>query len=143
MEILDRINSALTETYIACKTELENNSGKYKVWFAGCTTISAAVNGFCIAMAADDIEGLSNTISGKLVEIYSASFGVVTALAALMAMAAWVVRMSGNQQKAAQATSWLIRIALAYIGINLIGLVINVINNSLNHDKGDWFKPKI
>ena len=136
--LLERSKNALMDTYVACQNELATNGKAYKPWFAGGMTVGAFLNMACVAMADNGINELSTTFTNKLTEIYTASFPVITIFAALMAAIAFVTRMTANQQKAAQATSWLIRIAIAYVGVNIIGLIMSTITTSLNND---WRTP--
>ena len=117
--------------YIDCQYQLEHDKKNLHKAFGTGLAIGTALNAGVIAVAADqDIAGFGQTISELIGEIYQATFGVVTVFAALMAIIALIVRMTANQQKAAQATSWLVRIVICYVAINCIGLIVNVINNT-------------
>ena len=63
-------------------------------------------------------------------EIYTSMFSVISILTAILVVAALVVRMNGNQQRAAQATQWLTRIIICYVAINCVGLIMKVIDNT-------------
>ena len=136
MNVLKRVEDAVIDTYAACKVEMAQNRRAYKPWFAGGLACGMAIVMCGIAYAATDVEGLGNNVATAIKSIYKASFGVVTIFAALMALFAFVMRMTANQQKAAQATSWLIRIGIAYAGINAIGLIFSAIAGTV--DQGDY-----
>lgn len=130
MEFLKRCKNEVAALYNDCKTEVISNSGKYmrmgRLGLYGCAVASMGIS----ALADDDIAGLGTTIQGIIAEIYSSSLGVVTVLAALLLVIAFIVRMTASQQKAAQATSWIVRIIICYICINCIGLFFTVIDNT-------------
>ena len=128
MNVLQKVGDAVTDTYVACKVEFNENRKAYKPWFAGGLLGGMAMALGQVALADDDVTNLANNITQAIENIYNASFGVITVFAALMALFAFVMRMTSNQQKAAQATSWLIRIGIAYGGINVIGLIFKAIN---------------
>ena len=131
-------NRFCTELYLMlleAKAKLKSNSKTNKGIFAGSTALGAILNFGLVAIAADeDLTQFSNTVVGKINDIYKAAFPIITAFAVLMAAIAFVTRMTANQQKAAQATSWLVRIAIAYVGVNAVGLIARVIYNSMTPD---------
>lgn len=45
-------------------------------------------------------------------------------------MIAFAVRMAGNPQKAAQATDWIVRIIVCYIGLNCVGLIFKIVQGA-------------
>jgi len=137
MDLVKRFNNAITGTYLACKSDLKTHSASYKRLFAICVTLGAIFNGAALAFADGSVTQFSTDITSKLVEIYHAMFPVITILAAIFAALALVTRMTANQQKAAQATSWLVRIAIAYVGLNAIGLILSVIKNSVD---SKWYE---
>ena len=51
-------------------------------------------------------------------------------VAALLLVIAFIMRMTASQQKAAQATSWIVRIIICYILVNCIGLFFKVIDST-------------
>ena len=130
MNLLKRFEKGMLSLYIDCQYQLEHDKKNLHKAFGTGLAIGTALNAGIIACAADDIQGFGNTISKLIGNIYDATFGVVTIFAALMAIIALIVRMTANQQKAAQATSWLVRIVICYVAINCIGLIVNVINNT-------------
>lgn len=136
MNLMRRFNNAMTGTYLACKSELYAHPAAYKRLFAVSVTIGAIFNGTALVFA-DDIKTFSSDITTTLNDIYNAMFPVISILAAIFAAMALVTRMTSNQQKAAQATSWLIRIGLAYLGLNAIGLILKIIRSTA---KDDWYK---
>lgn len=131
MNFLKRFEKGMLSLYIDCQYQLEHDKKNLHKAFGTGLAIGTALNAGVMAFAADeDIAGFGEKISGLIGEIYDATFGVVTVFAALMAIIALIVRMTANQQKAAQATSWLVRIVICYVAINCIGLIVNVINNT-------------
>lgn len=129
-------NRFCTELYLMlleAKAELKSNSKTNKGIFAGSTALGAIMNFGMIAIAADeDLNTFKVNVIAKINELYGAAFPIITAFAVLMAAIAFVTRMTANQQKAAQATSWLVRIAIAYVGLNAVGLIARVIYNTMD-----------
>lgn len=78
---------------------------------------------------AGGIEDFKNNVVTQLKAIYSAAFGIITVAAALLLLIAFAIRMTGNQQKAAQATSWITRIVITYIAINCIGIFFTIMDS--------------
>ena len=132
MKMVERANRALTSLYFDCLTTMQND--KKALGISGATGISIGViaSSFSVALAT---EGGDETITGTkiaalLSEIYTTMFSVITVLTAILVVAALVVRMNANQQRAAQATQWLVRIIVCYVAINCIGLLLNIIKNT-------------
>lgn len=138
-----KIRDSLSKAYWECRTELKMNGESYKPWFISSVVAGAFFNSFAVCFAAgDDIESLATEIASKLYDIYDASFIVITVLAAISAILALVRMMDGNPQKAEQGKTWLLRIIACYVGINLIGLVTRVINNTVGeHRAVDYLNP--
>lgn len=129
MKFFNRLKKAMLSLYIDCQYQLEHDKANLKKASAVGLFVGTAMSTGCVAYAADDIATFGNTIASVIGDIYSATFGVVTVFAALMASIALIVRMTANQQKAATATSWLVRIVVSYVAINCVGLFMKVIDN--------------
>ena len=101
---------------------------------AMCAGSVFAASAFLCSVSAfadnEDIASFGASITAVVAEVYKASFGVITILAALLLIFAFIVRMLAPQQKAQQATSWIIRIIVCYIAINCIGVMFNVIEST-------------
>lgn len=139
MNLLKRFKSTLLNGYINCETRLQNAPKEYKQAAGVGTAIGTVLYGGIIPMFAEpstDIAGFGEQMWNIGSEVYKAIFPVVTIIAAILLVISLIVRMTGNQQKAAQATSWAIRIIICYICINCIGLLFSVINGTA--DKNNW-----
>ncbi len=99
----------------------------------GATMLASVVPAF--ANGGEDIAGLGTSIKTVITNIYSAAFPIVTVLAALMLVIAFIMRMTGSQQTAAKATSWIVRIIICYVLVNCIGLIFKVIENTTSSYK--------
>lgn len=131
MKFLKRCKNEMTRLYLDILAEAQFSRKKLKAPFAAGLGIGTAMHMGVMALAApDNIAGFGETLVNVVTEVYSAAFGVVTIFAALMLVIAFVIRMQGNQQKAAQATTWITRILVCYVAINCIGLVFTVIENT-------------
>ena len=134
MKMVERANRALTSLYFDCLTTMQND--KKALGISGATGISIGViaSSFSVALATEGgdetITGLGTKIAALLSEIYTTMFSVITVLTAILVVAALVVRMNANQQRAAQATQWLVRIIVCYVAITCIGLLLNIIKNT-------------
>ena len=116
------------------KTEYAKNRKSNKRLFIGSATVGAICN-FAMLACADDLDTLGKGITDLIDKVYTVSFPIITGIAVLAAMFAFVMRMTANQQKAAQATSWLVRIGIAYAGVNMVGLLAKVIHGT---SKTEW-----
>lgn len=132
MKALEKIKEEAMSLYIDCLVAAMTPQGKHSIRtsFGVGAFIGTVPGGVAVAFADDDIAGFGKQVLGIVQEIYDAVFSVVTALAAVLAIIALIVRMSGNQQRAAQATQWLIRIISAYIAINCLGIITKVIDRT-------------
>lgn len=101
------------------------------------TTLALSVSPMMAADNSADIASFGKSITDILSDIYSAAFPIMTIAAAVLLVVAFIVRMTGNQQKAAQATSWIIRIIICYVCVNCIGLLFSVINNTTKEFRFD------
>ena len=136
MNLLKRFKSTLLNGYINCETRLQNAPKEYKQAAGVGTAIGTVLYGGIIPMFATNTEQNISTFGDEMLtiatNIYDAIFPVVTIVAAILLVISLIVRMTGNQQKAAQATSWAIRIVICYICINCIGFLFSVIKGTAN-----------
>lgn len=95
----------------------------------GITSGVGAVAGLMTMAYAGGLETFQSNVVKQVQALYKAAFGIITAVAALLLLIAFAVRMTGNPQKAAQATSWIARIAVTYIAINCIGVFFTVMQS--------------
>lgn len=140
MGLLNKVNDWSIDLYTDVQASMKANPGSARKSFGVGAAIGMLVFGGSVAYAAPDtaeIDAFGDDIYTIIAKIYDKSFAVITVLAALLAVFAFVVRMSGNQQRSAQATQWLIRIAVAYVGINAIGLIMKLIQNTTSSYKFD------
>ena len=133
MKILERANNALTSLYFDCMTTIQSDKKALGISGATGVGIGGVANVMTVALASSGdatIKTLSADIVKLLGEIYTSMFSVISVLTAILVVAALVVRMNGNQQRAAQATQWLTRIIICYVAINCVGLIMKVIENT-------------
>ena len=74
-------------------------------------------------------------------DIYNATFAAVTVIAAIFLIFAFIMRMTQNPQRSAQATQWIIRIIVCYIGINVIGLIFSIVKETASQHNGWQYIP--
>lgn len=81
---------------------------------------------------AGDLSSFQTQVGDAIQNIFNVAYGIITAAAALALLIAFAVRMAGNPQKAAQATDWIVRIVVCYIGLNCVALIFKVIKGATN-----------
>lgn len=127
MDFLKRAKKEMRSLGVDIMLDLQANQAKNNkaavIAMAAGTMASAVVPAF----ANTDIAGLGSSIQKIVGQLYTASSGVVTVLAALMLVFAFIMRMTGSQQTSAKATSWIVRIIVCYVLYNCIGLIFKVI----------------
>lgn len=130
---LKRAKNEMLQLQIDCMNELARSKGFLKGAYTATAVTSSTLLSAVVAYAdeASDISGFATQVTGVITDIYNAAFGVVTVLAAVLLVIAFITRMTANQQKAAQATSWIVRIIVCYIAINCIGLLFSVIDGTV------------
>lgn len=131
MEFLKRAKKEMLGLQLDVMTELQSNRSAYRP-AAGAGLAMGTVMNLATMMLASTvtISGFGAEVKTVVVNIYNAVFPVVTVIAALLLVIAFIVRMTGNQQKASQATSWIVRIIICYVCINCIGLLFKVIDGA-------------
>lgn len=138
-DFLKRAKNEMRSLQACCMTDMSLHRRVYKGVAGLSMAYFTAVNMGVVAFAdGGGIGDLGTRITNIVTEIYSATFAVVTVLAALLIVIALVVRMTANQQKATQATSWLTRIIICYALINCIGIIFSVIDSTT---EGMGFTP--
>ena len=140
MNIVDRARDGMIDLYTDVAIQAKANPKANKKSFAVGAAIGVVISSMHVAFATQDVTTFGNSIVNIIANIYDQAFAIVTVLAALLAVAAFIVRMSGNPQRAAQATQWLVRIAIAYVGINSIGVIMKVIRGTV--PAGAEFDPR-
>lgn len=133
MKLIDRANAWMTDLYLDVQHQMKANPADNRKCFGIGAFIGILLFGSQVAFADATIDEFGNSVADIIWNIYQKAFAIVTVLAALLAVIAFVVRMSGNQQRAAQATQWLVRILIAYVGINAIGIISRIISNTTSN----------
>jgi hypothetical protein len=137
MNILKRINDVTTDFAVELMTVAKNDKKGRKTAFGVGLLAGMFINCGAVAFADDDIETFGSSIVSIISRVYTQAFTVITALAAVCLVIAFIMRLTANQQKAAQATAWITRILISYIGVNIIGLIFHVIENTTADFKYD------
>lgn len=106
-----------------------------KAAFSVGMLLGSIMNAGVIAHAASITEFGQEVVSVGA-EIYNATFAAVTVIAAIFLIFAFIMRMTQNPQRSAQATQWIIRIVICYVGINVIGLILNIIKDTASNHAG-------
>lgn len=130
---LKRAKKEMLLLQIDCMHELSRCKGLLRGTYTA-TAVSSTVLGCAVVAYADageaTLQGFSSNVVKIISELWSSAFSIITVLAALLLVIAFGVRMTANQQKAAQATSWITRIILCYVAINCIGILFKVIDST-------------
>ena len=134
-KILSRCQKALETQMIDMQISLNKHKSLMKKTFGISSTVGAMAALTSLAFASGnasvgDVATFGNQIGQALGNIYDTAFQVITAAAALALLIAFGVRMAGNPQKAAQATDWIVRIIVCYIGLNCVGLIFKIIQGA-------------
>ena len=140
MDFLKRCKDEMLKLQVDFITEMTVNRAKYKSSVAAGIGIGSTLFGV-VPMLADgeNIDSFFTKIGETIEKIYNGSILVVSVLAAVALVIAFIMRMTANPQKASQATSWIFRILVSYLAINCIGLLFKVIN-SATKDQNFAFK---
>lgn len=134
-KILSRCQKALETQMIDMQISLNKHKALMKKTFGISSTAGAMAALTSLAFASGsasggDVAQFGTQIGTALGNIYDTAFKVITAAAALALLIAFGVRMAGNPQKAAQATDWIVRIIVCYIGLNCVGLIFKIIQGA-------------
>mgnify|MGYP000756885599 FL=1 len=135
-KILSRCQKALESQMIDFQISLNKHKALMRKTFGISSTVGAMAALTTFAFA-DDISEFGTKVGSSLNSIWNMAYGVITAAAALALLIAFAVRMAGNPQKAAQATDWIVRIIVCYVGLNCIGLIFKVIKGATNNMNSD------
>ena len=127
-KILSRCQKALETQMIDMQISLNKHKSLMKKTFGISSTVGAMAALTSLAFASGnasvgDVATFGNQIGQALGNIYDTA-------AALALLIAFGVRMAGNPQKAAQATDWIVRIIVCYIGLNCVGLIFKIIQGA-------------
>ena len=134
MSLFSKARELSSEIQSEASLELMRNASSYKKAINGSMAIGI-ITGVLGTMSSAFASGTTiadfgTNISDVISSIYQAVFPVFTVIAALLLVIAFIMRMTANQQKAAQATSWIVRFIICYICVNCIGIVFSVIKNT-------------
>lgn len=128
--ILSSCQKALETQMIDMQISLNKHKALMKKTFGISSAVGAMAALTTFAYASANISSFGNKVGGAISNIYNTAFKVITAAAALALLIAFAVRMAGNPQKAAQATDWIVRIVVCYIGLNCVGLIFKIIRGA-------------
>lgn len=149
-KILSRCQKALESQMIDMQISLDKHKSLMKKTFGISSTVGAmaALTSFAFAgppatTTGNGVAEFGSQIGTALGSIYDTAFKVITAAAALALLIAFGVRMAGNPQKAAQATDWIVRIIVCYIGLNCVGLIFKIIQGATSNMDNDIDNLKI
>ena len=136
-KILSRCQKALESQMIDMQISLNKHKSMMKKTFGISSTAGAMAALTSLAFASGpatggDVAQFGTQIGTALGNIYDTAFKVITAAAALALLIAFGVRMAGNPQISAQATDWIVRIIVCYIGLNCVGLIFKIIQGATN-----------
>lgn len=129
-KILSRCQKALETQMIDMQISLNKHKALMKKTFGISSAVGAMAALTTFAYAGNDISKFGSKVGDAISNIYNTAFKVITAAAALALLIAFAVRMAGNPQKAAQATDWIVRIIVCYIGLNCVGLIFKIIRGA-------------
>ena len=136
-EFLKRCKNELYGLQVDLMLDLEKHKEALQTTYGVSAGVGSIMGLATMAFADGDINTFKASVITQLRAIYSAAFGIITVAAALLLLIAFAIRMTGNPQKAAQATSWITRIIVTYIAINCIGMfftIMSSITSGMNND---------
>lgn len=100
------------------------------------TIYTVAVTSCANVFAAGDIFANVEQTMGNL---FSSLFGLSTFIASLLGLICLIVMMCSNGQRETEsAKSWLKRIGFSYVGINLLGYGIRIVQDLTAGGQVDW-----
>lgn len=116
---------------IDLKISLVKNKKNMQRTFGISSGVGAAAALMSFAFAGPtDLGQFGSQIGDAIQSIFNVAYGIITAAAALALLIAFAVRMAGNPQKAAQATDWIVRIVVCYVGLNCVALIFKIIKGA-------------
>lgn len=127
-EFLKRCKNELYGLQVDLMLDLEKHKKALQTTY-GVSAGAGSIMGLATMAFAGGIEDFKTNVIAQLKAIYSAAFGIITVAAALLLLIAFAIRMTGNPQKAAQATSWITRIIITYVAINCIGIFFTIMDS--------------
>lgn len=130
MEFLKRFKNGMNKFGCEAALALQEDHDKLVPAANVGIAIGVALQMAVVTFADDDIAGLGNSIAAVIANVYNSLSTVVTGLAAVLLVIAFITRMSGNPQQSAAATQWIKRILICYACINCIGTLFKVIDNT-------------
>lgn len=127
-EFLKRCKNELYGLQVDLMLDLEKHKKALQTTY-GVSAGVGSIMGLATLAFAGGIEDFKTNVITQLKAIYSAAFGIITVAAALLLLIAFAIRMTGNPQKATQATSWITRIIITYVAINCIGMFFTIMDS--------------
>ena len=130
-KILSRCQKALESQMIDFQVSIQKHKSLMRKTFGVSSTVGVMAGLTTYAFAASpNLSSFGSQIGNSINSIFKTAYGVITAAAALALLIAFAVRMAGNPQKAAQATDWIVRIIVCYIGLNCVGLIFKIVQGA-------------
>ena len=130
-KILSRCQKALESQMIDFQISIQKHKSLMRKTFGVSSTVGVMAGLTTYAFAASpNLSSFGSQIGNSINSIFKMAYGVITAAAALALLIAFAVRMAGNPQKAAQATDWIVRIIVCYIGLNCVGLIFKIVQGA-------------
>ena len=124
------------QTQKAPPLRYKNSETAQTVFLTGCTVIGCLTGLIVPAFAGSMWGGLVSELKTEGAELYKVGIAIVSSFAAVALIFAFIMRMTQNPQRSAQATQWIIRIVICYVGINVIGLILNIIKDTASNHAG-------
>lgn len=128
-DFLKRCKNELYGLQVDLMLDLQKHKKMLQTTYGISSGVGAAAGLMTMAFADGSLESFQSNVVKQIQSIYSAAFGIITAIAALLLLIAFAIRMTGNPQRATQATSWITRIIVTYIAINCIGVFFTIMNS--------------
>lgn len=128
-DFLKRCKNELYGLQIDLMLDLQKHKQMLQTTYGISAGVGAIAGLVTMACADDGLSKFQTNVTEQITKIYSAAFGIITAIAALLLLIAFAIRMTGEPQKAAQATNWITRIIVTYIAINCIGMFFTVMKS--------------
>ncbi len=127
MNILNKISTKLNTSSV----EKEHSSNKaVKAYYAGLGVLAATAVATAPTMA---ISAIFSKISDSLKEVYDEVFGISSVLGITLIAVCLIIRMaSKNQRSVEEATSWIKRIIITWLILNLLGMFLTYAQDLVN-----------
>lgn len=141
MKLVSKVKAGTVNLACECATEYFCNRKKYRCAFAVMLAVVMLLSMGMLAFAGTQqtIGGLGAQVTNILTEVYNALSGIITVAVGVFCAAALIMRMTANQQTAAAATKWLIRVLVCYAIFMCLGMIMGIIRNAVG--AGSAFTP--